>query len=175
MAFSIKPNTVELEVAEPSGTSTQSYQTQVNKEIQEFTTRLESDVQTMQGTIANNQSLLSKYSAEIQAYTNDIQSEMIEGIDEVAEHIRSINCMTPLHVGDLVSSRIRPVDMSDVFDQERIILDLSNTHDDLAGYFEDLAKMSSIIGDELTQDLAADRGRVHKKNQWHLRASMDYS
>ena len=111
----------------------------------------------------------------IHQLTNDIQSEMIEGIDEVAEHIRSINYMTPSHVGDLVSSRIRPVDMSDVFDQERIILDLSNAHDDLAGYFEDLAKMSASIGDELTQDLAADRGRTHKKNQWHLRASMDYS
>ena len=111
---------------------------------------------------------------QIHLLTGDILTEMAEGIDDIAEHVRSINYMTPSTVQDLVSSRIKPVDMSDHFDQEKILLDLSFNHDELAGYFEDLAKMCSIIGDELTQDLAADRGRIHKKNQWHLRSTMDF-
>ena len=40
--------------------------------------------------------------------------------------------------------------------------------------FEELAKYAGMIGDDLTQDLAVERGRIHKKNQWHLRATMTY-
>ena len=58
--------------------------------------------------------------------------------------------------------------------QDKIILELSAAHDMLAGCFEELAKYAGMIGDDLTQDLAVERGRVHKKNQWHLRATMTY-
>ena len=44
----------------------------------------------------------------------------------------------------------------------------------LASSFEELAKYAGMIGDDLTKDLAVERGRVHKKNQWHLRATMTY-
>ena len=111
---------------------------------------------------------------QVHLLTGDIQTEMIEGIDNVAEHIRSINVMTPGSVGDLLASRIKDIDLSDPFDQDKIILDLSISHDLLANCFEELAKYAGSIGDDLTQDLAVERGRVHKKNQWHLRATMTY-
>ena len=99
---------------------------------------------------------------------------MVEGIDNIAEHIRSINIMTPASVADLLSSRIKDIDITDPFDQDKIILDLSVAHDMLASCFEELAKYAGMIGDDLTQDLAVERGRVRKKNQWHLRATMTY-
>ena len=82
--------------------------------------------------------------------------------------------MTPVSVGDLLSSRIKDLENFDPFDQDKLILDISNAHDILAGAFEELAKYAGMIGDDLTQDLAVERGRVHKKNQWHLRATMTY-
>ena len=111
---------------------------------------------------------------QIHLLTGDIQTEMVEGIDNIAEHIRSINVMTPASVVDLLSSRLKDIDVSDPFDQDKIILDLSNAHDMLANFFEELAKYAGLIGVDLTQDLAVERGRVHKKNQWHLRATMTY-
>ena len=82
--------------------------------------------------------------------------------------------MTPVNVGDLLSSRIKDLENFDPFDQDKLILDISNAHDMLAALFEELAKYAGMIGDDLTQDLAVERGRVHKKNQWHLRATMTY-
>ena len=118
--------------------------------------------------------LLGSKFYQIHLLTGDIQTEMVEGIDNIAEHIRSINVMTPSSVVDLLQSRIQDIDVSDPFDQDKIISDLSIAHDMLASFFEELAKYSGMIGDDLTQDLAVERGRVHKKNQWHLRATMTY-
>jgi len=118
--------------------------------------------------------LLGSKFYQIHLLTGYIQTEMVEGIDNIAEHIRSVNLLTPISVADLLSSRIQDIDLTDPFDQDKIILDLSTAHDLLAGFFEELAKYSGMIGDDLTQDLAVERGRVHKKNQWHLRATMTY-
>ena len=118
--------------------------------------------------------LLGSKFYQIHLLTGDIQTEMAEGIDNVAEHIRSVNVMTPLSVADLLSSRIKDIEKFDPFDQDKLILDISNAHDMLAAAFEELAKYAGMIGDDLTQDLAVERGRIHKKNQWHLRATMTY-
>ena len=99
---------------------------------------------------------------------------MTEGIDAIAEHARSVNVMTPVSVADLLSSRIQEIDMSNPYDEDKLILDISNAHNMLSGAFEELAKYAGMIGDDLTQDLAVDRGREHKKNQWHLRSTMTY-
>ena len=74
---------------------------------------------------------------QIHLLTGDIQTEMVEGIDNIAEHIRSINVMTPASVVDLLSSRLKDIDVSDPFDQDKIILDLSTAHDMLASFFEE--------------------------------------
>ena len=118
--------------------------------------------------------LLGSKFYQIHLLTGDIQTEMVEGIDNIAEHIRSINIMTPASVADLLSSRIKDIDITDPFDQDKIILDLSVAHDMLASCFEELAKYAGMIGDDLTQDMAADRGREHKKHQWHLRSTLTY-
>ena len=118
--------------------------------------------------------LLGSKFYQIHLLTGDIQTEMTEGIDNMAEHIRSINVMTPLGVENLLRTRMQEIDMSNPYDEDKIILELSVAHNVLAGLFEELAKYAGMIGDDLTQDLAVERGRVHKKNQWHLRATMTY-
>ena len=118
--------------------------------------------------------LLGSKFYQIHLLTGDIQTEMVEGIDNIAEHIRSINVMTPLRVDNLLGSRIQEIDLSNPYDEDKIILELSVVHDMLASFFEELAKYAGMIGDDLTQDMAADRGREHKKHQWHLKATMTY-
>ena len=112
---------------------------------------------------------------QIHLLTGDIQDEMHAGVDTIAEHARSINIMTPLSVNNLFSTRIQEIDMSNPYDEDKIILELSVVHDMLASLFEELAKYAGMIGDDLTQDMAADRGREHKKHQWHLRSTLTYN
>jgi len=111
---------------------------------------------------------------QVHLLTGDIQDEMHAGVDAIAEHARSINVMTPLGVENLLRTRMQEIDMSNPYDEDKIILELSVAHNVLAGLFEELAKYAGMIGDDLTQDMAADRGREHKKHQWHLRSTLTY-
>lgn len=106
--------------------------------------------------------------------TQQIYEEMQEGIDVVAEHIRSLDIATPKTVEDLVYSNMPGVPMDNCFDQEAIIRQLATNHNMLAQKFSDLAQMAESIGDQLTLDLAVERGRAHKKFQWLLKSSLDY-
>ena len=104
--------------------------------------------------------------------TERIYQEMEDGNDTIAEHIRSLDIATPKTVEDLVYSAMPEVCLDSCFNQEGIILQLATNHNLLARKFEELAKMSEQIGDQLTLDLGVERGRVHKKNQWLLKANL---
>ena len=56
----------------------QHYATQVNEDVQSYTTQLQSDIQTMQGKIANNDDLIAKYQSELQQYASEVQAETAE-------------------------------------------------------------------------------------------------
>ena len=60
---------------------------------------------------------------QIHLLTGDIQDEMHAGVDAIAEHARSINVMTTLRVDNLLSSRITEIDMSNPYDEEKVILE----------------------------------------------------
>jgi DNA-binding ferritin-like protein len=66
------------------------------------------------------------------------------------------------------------IPLENCFDQDAIIRQLCANHNSLAQKFADLATMSENIGDQLTLDLAVERGRAHKKFQWLLKSSLDY-
>ena len=99
---------------------------------------------------------------------------MQDGIDTVAEHIRSIDIATPKTIEDLVYSTMPEIPLESCFNQEAIILQLATNHNLLAKKFEELIRMSEQIGDQLTLDLGVERGRVHKKFQWLLKSTLDY-
>ena len=111
---------------------------------------------------------------QIHLLTERIYQEMEDGNDTIAEHIRSIDIATPKTVEDLIYSTMPEVPLDSCFNQEAIILQLATNHNLLAQKFEELIKMSEQIGDQLTLDLGVERGRVHKKNQWLLKANLDY-
>jgi DNA-binding ferritin-like protein len=77
-------------------------------------------------------------------------------------------------VEDLVYSDLPGVSMDNCFDQESIIRQLATNHNLLAEKFCDLAQMSEDVKDQLTLDVAVERGRAHKKFQWLLKSSLDY-
>lgn len=111
---------------------------------------------------------------QLHLLTERIYQEMEEGIDTIAEHLRSLDIATPKTVEDLVYSTMPEVPLENCFNQEVIILQLATNHNLLGIKFEELAKMSEQIGDQLTLDLGVERGRVHKKNQWLLKSNLDY-
>lgn len=106
--------------------------------------------------------------------TQEIYEDMQDGIDVIAEHIRSLDIATPKTVEDLTYSTMPGVPLENCFDQEVIIRQLATNHNLLAQRFQDLAAMAEAVGDQLTLDLGVERGRVHKKFQWLLKSNLDY-
>lgn len=109
----------------------------------------------------------------IHKLTQEIYEDMQDGNDTIAEHIRSLDIATPKSVEDLTYSNLPKIPLEDCFKQEQIIGSLASNHNQLAGVFQDLAAMAETIGDQLTLDLAVERGRAHKKFQWLLKANLD--
>jgi starvation-inducible DNA-binding protein len=110
----------------------------------------------------------------IHKLTQEIYEEMQEGVDVIAEHIRSLDIATPKTVEDLVYSNMPDIPLENCFDQDAILRQLCTNHNLLANKFVELSKMAESLDDQLTLDLAVERGRVHKKFQWLLKASLDY-
>ncbi len=108
----------------------------------------------------------------IHKLTQDIYEEMQEGIDVVAEHIRSLDIGTPKTVEDLTYSNMPGVPLEDCFAQEVILRQLATNHNMLADRFRELASMAETIDDQLTLDLAVERGRTHKKFQWLIKSNL---
>jgi starvation-inducible DNA-binding protein len=110
----------------------------------------------------------------IHKLTQKIYEEMQEGADTIAEHIRSLDIATPKTVEDLVYSTLPSIPLENCFDQEAIIRQLATNQNLLAEKFTNLASMAEAMGDQLTLDLAVERGRAHKKFQWLLKSNLDY-
>lgn len=110
----------------------------------------------------------------IHKLTQEIYEEMQGGVDAIAEHIRSLDIGTPKTVEDLVYSTMPSIPLENCFDQEAIIRQLATNQNMLADQFTSLAAQAETLGDQLTLDLAVERGRVHKKFQWLLKSTLDY-
>ena len=104
--------------------------------------------------------------------TEDIYKEMQDGLDTVAEHIRSLNISTPFCVMDLNEAKELDPLPHDCFAQDKMITVLASNYNKLAESFSLLSEEAESIGDQLTMDLAAERGRSHKKQQWLLKSNL---
>jgi starvation-inducible DNA-binding protein len=126
-----------------------------------------------QQTLLVHWGLMGSKFYQIHTLTQMIYEEMQEALDVIAEHIRSLDIATPKTVEDLTYSNLPSVPLEDCFKQEVIISQLATNQNALADRFQDLAAMAETLGDQLTLDLAVERGRVHKKFQWLLKANLD--
>ena len=105
--------------------------------------------------------------------TEDIYKEMQDGLDTVAEHIRSLNISTPFCVMDLNEAKELDPLPHDCFAQDKMISVLALNYNKLAESFSLLSEEAEAIGDQLTMDLAAERGRAHKKQHWLLKSNLN--
>ena len=107
----------------------------------------------------------------IHKLTKKIYEEMQEGLDVIAEHIRSMDIKTPTTVEDLNNSLIRASEVFG-FDQDGMIAALATNYNNMAASFELLAEEAEMLKDQLTLDLAVERGRACKKHQWLLKSNL---
>jgi len=107
----------------------------------------------------------------IHKLTQEIYEELQDGLDVIAEHLRSLDISTPLTVEDLNQSMIEQVP-TNCFDQDGMIRALAVNHNTLAESFNLLAEEAELMKDQLTLDLAIERGRAHKKFQWLLKSNL---
>lgn len=107
----------------------------------------------------------------IHKLTQEIYEELQGGLDVIAEHIRSLDISTPLSVEDLNRSMIEEIP-TNCFDQDGMIRTLAVNNNALAESFNLLAEEAEAMKDQLTLDLAIERGRVHKKFQWLLKSNL---
>jgi len=107
----------------------------------------------------------------IHKLTEEIYGEMQGGLDVIAEHIRSLDISTPMTVEDLNRSSMEPIP-EDCFNQEGMIRALAVNNNTLAESFCMLAEEAEAMQDQLTLDLAVERGRSHKKFQWLLKSTL---
>lgn len=135
---------------------------------------LRDSVRVYQQTLLVHWGLMGCNFFAIHKLTQEIYEEMQDGIDSIAEHIRSLDIATPKTVEDLNYSDFTDVPLDDFFDQEKILVQLALNHNTLASKFERLAEMCEQSGDQLTLDLSVERGRLHKKYQWLLKSNIGY-
>jgi starvation-inducible DNA-binding protein len=107
----------------------------------------------------------------IHKLTQKIYEEMQDGLDAIAEHLRSLDISTPMTVEDLNNAVMQPIPES-CFDQDGMIRALAVNNNSLAESFNLLAEEAEAMQDQLTLDLAIERGRVHKKFQWLLKSNL---
>jgi starvation-inducible DNA-binding protein len=126
-----------------------------------------------QQTLLVHWGLMGSKFYQIHTLTQLIYEEMADGLDVIAEHIRSLDIATPKTVEDLTYSNLPAIPLEDCFKQEAIIAQLATNQNSLADRFQELATMAEALDDQLTLDLAVERGRAHKKFQWLLKSNLD--
>jgi len=107
----------------------------------------------------------------IHKLTQKSYEELQDGLDVIAEHIRSLDISTPMTVEDLNRSSMENIPL-DYADQDGMIRALAINHNTLAESFNLLAEEAELMKDQLTLDLAIERGRAHKKFQWLLKSNL---
>jgi starvation-inducible DNA-binding protein len=135
---------------------------------------LRDSMHVYQQTLLVHWGLMGSKFYSVHKLTQEIYEDMQDGIDTIAEHIRSLDIGTPKTVEDLTYSNMPGVPLENCFDQEAILRQLATNHNMLADRFQQLATLSEAIDDQLTLDLGVERGRAHKKFQWLLKSNLDY-
>jgi starvation-inducible DNA-binding protein len=107
----------------------------------------------------------------LHALFQEIYEDHFVGQDDLAERIRTLDAHTEATLaGMLRRSKVNEADGTQT-DQEMIRL-LLEAEETLAATLAGLAQIAAEHGDALTEDLAIERGRVHEKFAWILRAHL---
>jgi len=100
-----------------------------------------------------------------------IYEDHFTGQDDLAERVRSLDCHAEgTLAGMLARSKVTEQDGHQT-DVEMIRL-LEEAQMQISATLSGIQELSSKHGDTLTEDLAVERGRIHEKFAWMLRAHL---
>lgn len=105
----------------------------------------------------------------LHALFQEIYEDHFVGQDDLAERIRAIGAHTEGTLAGMVErSKVKEADGTQS-DREMIKL-LMEAQETVAATLAGVGEVAAESGDALTEDLAIERGRVHEKFAWILRA-----
>ena len=107
----------------------------------------------------------------LHALFQEIYEDHFTAQDDLAERVKTLDLHAEGKLSDMLSrSKIAEADGHQT-DREMIEI-LMKAQEQLSATLSGVEKVSSEQGDTLTEDLAIERGRVHEKFAWILRAHL---
>ena len=95
--------------------------------------------------------------------------EMFEAADELAERIRALGKMAPMHMAEIMENSVIK-DREGTPSAGEMCNDLADDHERLAHRLHALVELAGERNDPVTDDLATARSAFHEKAAWMLRA-----
>jgi starvation-inducible DNA-binding protein len=101
--------------------------------------------------------------------TEEQYENMFSAADVLAERIRAVGRLAPLHMQDIMD-RSRIVDFDGTPNAGQMVADLAKDHEHLAHRLHALVELAGQRNDPVTEDLATERSAFHEQAAWMLRA-----
>ncbi len=98
--------------------------------------------------------------------------DLQDAVDVIAEHLRTLGSKTPASLHSfLKTSSIKDGDENS--DEDTMVRDLRDSQVIILNTWKEISDISEKHDDPATADLAVDRLRAHKKNNWMLSSVLD--
>ncbi len=107
----------------------------------------------------------------LHALFQEIYEDHFEGQDDLAERIRAIGAPAAGTLAGMVE-RSKVAEVSGVVSDKEMLSILADAQDTIAATLSGTADLAASHGDALTEDLCIERGRIHEKFAWMLRAHL---
>lgn len=101
----------------------------------------------------------------------EIYKDHFEAQDDLAERIRALDAHAEGRYSEWLK-RAAVAEKDGTQSDREMVEDLAKDQETLSGVMHALASTAGKHGDILTEDLAVERGRVHEKFAWMLRAHL---
>ena len=108
----------------------------------------------------------------IHLMTESQYNELQQAIDDIAEHMRSMQLDVPAGMEQYTSLTSIPEEKEIMLSTETMLAHLIDAHATLKKDLVDLREVSGGEGDVATEDIAIDRIRAHDKHVWMLKSSI---
>ncbi|SER47153.1 starvation-inducible DNA-binding protein [Tranquillimonas rosea] len=107
----------------------------------------------------------------LHALFQEIYEDHFAGQDDLAERLRALDCHAEGNLAGMLERS--KVDEADGHQTDREMVDrLAKAEEQIASTLAGLGHVAAGNGDTLTEDLAIERGRIHEKFAWMLRAHL---
>jgi starvation-inducible DNA-binding protein len=105
----------------------------------------------------------------IHELTEEHYNDLFAAIDIIAERIRALGHLTPMHQ-TLISDMITTNEAGDEVTPEAMIHDLVSSHEKIVRQMRDATGKAGEASDVVTEDMLTERLNFHEQAIWMLRA-----